>query len=84
MHIAELAAVALIEDDDDLFVRHGMPRILLDERAQLLDGRNDDTRIAVLQLPFEDRRSSNCRLRIAVDVLLFAAPFSKRSYSFIV
>ena len=66
MHIAELAAMALIEDDDNLFIRHGMPRILLDERAQLLDGRDDDARIAVLQLPFEDRRG-----RIAVRRALF-------------
>ena len=60
--------MALIENDDDLLVRHGMPRILLDERAQLLDGRNDDTRIAVLQLPFEDRRGC-----IAVRRALFEA-----------
>ena len=63
-----MAAMALIEDDDDLLIRHRMPCVLFDERTQLLDGRNDDARIAVFQLPFEDRRG-----RIAVRRALFKA-----------
>ena len=44
MHIAELASMALIENDDHMLSIDRMPRILLDERRKLLDRRDDDTR----------------------------------------
>lgn len=74
VHITELAAVALVKDDHNMLLVDLMPRILLDEGRQLLDGGNDDMCFRV----------SNWRFRIVVLVLEFAAPFSKRSYSFIV
>ena len=55
VHITELAAVALVKDDDNVLLIDLMPRILLDEGRQLLDGGNDDMCFRVFQLTFQNR-----------------------------
>ncbi len=65
VHLAELAAVALVEDDDDVLAIDVVGGVLLDEYRQLLDGRDQDADRRVLQLPFED-----LRVAVAVDGVL--------------
>ena len=55
VHITELAAVALVKDDHNVLLVDFMPRILLDEGRQLLDGGNDDMCFRVFQLAFQNR-----------------------------
>ena len=55
VHITELAAVALVKDDHNMLLVDLMPRILLDEGRQLLDGGNDDMSFRVFQLAFQNR-----------------------------
>ena len=54
MHIAELTAVALIEDDDHMLFIDRMGCFLFDEGGQLLDGSNDNISVVILQLLFQD------------------------------
>lgn len=54
MHVAKLAAMALVEDDDHPFPIDRMILLLLDEGGQLLDGGNDDVGVVVLQLLFQN------------------------------
>ena len=54
VHVAELAAVALVEDDDHSFPIDRMCLLLLDEGGQLLDGGDDDMGVVVLQLLFQN------------------------------
>ena len=53
VHIAELAAVALVKDDDDVLLIHRVSLILADEGRELLNGRDNDPRVVVLELLFE-------------------------------
>ena len=55
MHITELAAVALVKDDHNVFLVNFVSRILLDEGRQLLDGGNDDMSFRGFQLAFQNR-----------------------------
>ena len=55
VHIAELAAVALVEDDDDMLIVNGMIFIFTDKGRKLLNGGDDDPRVVVFELLFEDR-----------------------------
>jgi hypothetical protein len=71
VHVAELGAVALVEDDDDVPVVDVVGLVARDERRELLDRGDDDRALGVSELRFST----------AVDVFEFAAPFSKRSYS---
>src|SRR3546814_1135842 len=53
VHVAELAAVAFVEDHHDMRV---IDRVLLvtgDEAGKLLDRRDDDARVGVFQLPLQ-------------------------------
>ena len=68
MHIAELTAVALIKDNYNLLVRHGVPCVLFDECAELLNGCNYNFCVGVFKLPFK-----NCGRCIAVRRTLFKA-----------
>ena len=68
VHIAELTAVALVKDDDDVLLIHRMTLILIDKGRELLDGRDDDPRVVVLELLFQDRGRG-----IAVRGALFKA-----------
>ena len=54
VHIAELAAVAFVKDDDHMLVKNSVPGILFDEGGQLLNGGDDDFCTIVLQLALED------------------------------
>ena len=56
VHIPELAAVALIEDNDAMLSIYGVASVFCDKVVQLLDGCNDNTGFCVLQLPLQDRR----------------------------
>ena len=42
MHVAELAAVTFVEDEDDVPGVDGVPTVALDEGRELLDGGDDD------------------------------------------
>ena len=54
VHIAELTAVALVEDDDHMLLIDLVGRVFLDEGGQFLDGGDDDMGVVVLQLLFQD------------------------------
>ena len=75
VHVAELAAVALVEDEHDVAVVDLVALVAVDEAGELLDRGDDDPRGRVLELPLEDARS-RCSSS--------TAPFSNRSYSRIV
>ena len=50
MHITKLAAVTLVKDNDDMLLEYFMDFILADENIQLLDCRDNDTRVGVFKL----------------------------------
>ena len=50
VHISELAAVALVKNDDDMLAKDGVTLVLPHENIQLLNGGDDDFRARVLQL----------------------------------
>ncbi|MPM58404.1 hypothetical protein SDC9_105235 [bioreactor metagenome] len=50
VHVAELRPVTLVEDDDNMLARDGVTLVRLDERRQLLDRRDDDSRARIFQL----------------------------------
>ena len=68
MHVAELAAVALIEDDDKTLLERGMSFVFTHEDVELLNGRDDDMYVRVAHLPLEDGGA-----RVAVGRSLFKA-----------
>ena len=68
VHVPELAAVALVEDDDEPFVKHRMSGILFDECSELLNGGNDDFGVIIFKLALQD-----CRGGIAVRRALLKA-----------
>ena len=72
VHITELAAVALVKDDHNMLLVDLMPRILLDEGRQLLDGGNDDMCFRVFQLAFQNRGAGVgvCRSFLEAVILL--------------
>ena len=47
VHVAKLAAVALVEDDDDLLVIDRMTGVFLDEGRELLNRRDNDMRLRI-------------------------------------
>lgn len=68
VHIAELTAVALVKDDDDVLLIHRMTLVLIDKGRELLDRGDDNPRVVVLELFFQDRSRG-----IAVRGTLFKA-----------
>ena len=54
VHIAELAAVAFVKDNDHVLVKNSVSGVLFDEGGQLLNSGNDDFCVIILQLAFED------------------------------
>ena len=68
MHISELTAVALVEDNDNVLFKDGMSLIFFDKFIQLLNGRDNDPRIRIFKLFFEDGGGS-----VAVRRSLFKA-----------
>ena len=54
VHIAKLAAVAFVKDDDYMLVKNCVPGVLFDEGGQLLNGGDDDFCAVILQLALED------------------------------
>ena len=50
VHVAELAAVTFVEDEDDVPGVDGVPAVALDEGRELLDGGDDDRRGRVVDL----------------------------------
>ena len=74
MHIPELTPVALIKNDNNSLIKNAVSGVLLDKGGELLNGGDNDSCVVILQLALQNR----------VEVLLLAAPFSNRSYSFIV
>lgn len=56
MHIAELAAVAFVKNDDYPLVKHRMSGVLFDESRQLLNGGDNDFGVVIFQLTLQDRR----------------------------
>ena len=72
VHITELAAVTLVKDDYNVLLVNFMPRILLDEGRQFLDGGNDDMCFRVFQLAFQNRGAGVgvCRSLFKTVILL--------------
>ena len=54
VHITELAAVTLVEDNDHPFPIDRMVLLLLDKGGQLLDSSDDDVGVIILQLLFQN------------------------------
>ena len=54
VHIAELTAVAFVEDNDDVLFKNGVPLIFFNEFIQFLNGRDDDPRVGVFHLPLQN------------------------------
>ena len=54
VHVAELRAVALVEDDHHVAVVDLVALVAGDERAELLDRRDDDPSTGILELPLQD------------------------------
>ena len=54
VHVAELAAVALVEDDDHPFSIDRVDFLFFDEGGQFLDGSYDDVGVVILQLLFQN------------------------------
>ena len=50
VHVAELAAVTFVEDEDDVPGVDGVPAVALDEGRELLDGGDDDGRGRIVDL----------------------------------
>ena len=50
VHVAELAAVTFVEDEDDVPGVDGVPAVALDEGRELLDGGDDDRRGRIVDL----------------------------------
>lgn len=71
VHIAELAAMALIEDDDDVLRIYLVPLVLLDEGRQFLNGRDDDFGVGVFQLLFQDSCRSIGVGRTFLETVIF-------------
>lgn len=61
VHIAELTAVAFVKDNDDVLFKNGVYLIFFNELIQFLNGRDDDPRVRIFQLSFQ-----NCRGSVAV------------------
>ena len=71
VHITELAAMALVKDDHNVLLVDLMPRILLDEGRQLLDGGNDDMGFRVFQLAFQNRGAGVGVCRALLEAVIF-------------
>lgn len=54
VHVAELRAVTLVEDDDEMARIDLVILLLLDEDRKFLDRGDDDAGVRVLELPFQD------------------------------
>ena len=57
MHIAKLAAMAFVKNDDHMLLVDLMTGIFLDKCRKLLYGRNDDMCVLILQLAFQNHRA---------------------------
>lgn len=68
VHLAELAAMALVEDDDAMLRIDFVPLVLLDKAGELLDSGHQDAAVRVGQLPCE-----HCRGFAAVNRALLEA-----------
>ena len=56
MHVAELAAMAFVKNDDNLLVINLVLFILLDKGRKLLDCCDDNVRLGIRKLSLQDRR----------------------------
>ena len=54
VHISELAAVALVENDDKMLPERRVAFVFAHENIKLLDRRDDDPRVGVFHLPLQD------------------------------
>ncbi len=72
MHIPELRTVALVEDDDDFLLEHGVFRMAPDEDRKFLNRRDDDPRRRILQLTFQNRRARIAVGRLALEFVVLA------------
>jgi hypothetical protein len=72
VHVAELAAVAFVEDHHHMRVIHRVLLVLGHEAGKLLDGGDDDARVRVFQLPLQHRRGRVRVGRAFLEALVFA------------
>ena len=56
VHISELTAVTLVEDDNHTLVKHGMSAVLTDESRKFLNGCDDDFCVIIFELMLQNRR----------------------------
>ena len=54
VHVAELAAVALVEDDDKMLPERRVAFVFAHKNIKLLDRCDDDPRVGVFHLPLQD------------------------------
>ena len=54
VHISELAAVALVEDDDKMLPERRVAFVFAHKNIKLLDRRDDDPRVRVFHLPLQN------------------------------
>ena len=75
VHVAELAAVAFVEDQDDVAVAHRMFRVFGDEYVQLLDSGDDDLvrMIVSLFIPVFQLSLQDCGAGVGSDAAFFEA-----------
>ena len=68
VHVAELTAVALVEDDDEMLTVRVVGFVFANENVQFLNRRDDDSNVRVFQLLLQDSGG-----RVAVGGTLFKA-----------
>lgn len=71
VHVAELTAMALVEDNDEPLVKHRMSGILFDECSELLNGGNDDFGVIIFKLALQDCRGGIAVCRALLKAVVF-------------
>ena len=71
VHIAELTAVALVEDDDDVFFEDGMPLVFFNEDVEFLNGGDNNSRVRIFELSFKNGGGSIAIRRALLETVVF-------------
>lgn len=71
VHIAELTAVALVEDDNDVFFEDGIPLVFFNEDIEFLNGGDNNSRVRVFDLSFKNGGGSITVRRTLLEAIVF-------------